>query len=231
MIEFLIPLNLPVRAVAVTKPTEDPPDWLLDEMARWAAPVEPSPSEDPPFVEEPPPPVIEQVPPSPPAPPEPSPLEIELELLRQRRAFFDRAVDELRNATQTVEKRLDGMLHELQLAAVEVAHAIAAKLMFESVDTGRFPIENLVHEVISRLDTNVNSVVQLHPDDLAYIQQFPTISDSTDQPSVQFIPDSTLHRGDCRARAGDVSVIYELKHQVEEIRRQLLSTVTGHAET
>ena len=118
----------------------------------------------------------------------------------------------------------------IQLAAVEVAHAISAKLVFESVEKDRFPIENLVHEVMTRLDTHLSTVVQLHPDDLAYIQQFPMIEDSVGQPSLQFIADSTLHRGDCRAKAGDTSVIYELKHQVEEIRRQLLSTVSGHAE-
>ena len=46
----------------------------------------------------------------------------------------------------------------------------------------------------------------------------------------EFVADATLFRGDCRAKAGDVSVVYELNHQVEEIRRQLLSTVHGHAE-
>lgn len=229
MIEFLVPLNLPVRAVAVTEPSASAPEWILDEMARWAA------QSDQPSPIKPPSPEENRLQPSlplePALPDPPSPVEIELELLRQRRALFERATEELRNATRLVEKQLEGMLHELQLAAIEVAHAISAKLVFESVQNGDFPIENLVHEVITRLDTHLNTVVQLHPDDLAYIQQFPTISDSTDQPSLQFIPDTNLQRGDCKAKAGDFSVVYELKHQVEEIRRQLLSTVTGHAET
>lgn len=224
MIEFIIPLNLPVRAVTVTEATADPPEWVAQEMARWQASFE-----EPPIPEEAPP-VIEQVLPEPPVPKGPSPTEIELELLRQRRDLFDRAIDELRSATRKVETRLDGMLHEFQLAAVEVAHAIAAKLVFESVENGQFPVENLIHEMMARLDTNLRTVVQLHPEDLAYIQKFPMIEESGGRPAVQFIADSTLHRGDCRAKAGDTNVIFELKHQVEEIRRQLLSTVNGHAE-
>ena len=229
MIEFIIPLNLPVRAVTVTETTADPPAWVFREMARNTALVE-----EPHFDESQ---SADQPVPDSALGPSPSPdletrtlMETELELLRERRALFDRATDELRHATKMVEKRLDGMLHEFQMAAVEVAHAISAKLVFESVENDRFPVENLVHEMIERLDTNVNTLVQLHPDDLAYIQQFPMIDDSAGGSSVQFIADSTLHRGDCRAKAGDTSVIYELKHQVEEIRRQLLSTVNGHAE-
>lgn len=230
MIEFTIPLNLPIRAVTVTETTANPPEWVFREMARSATRIEePVPDDEPQHIE-PSFDVLEDDPPPPPVPEGPSPIEIELELLRERRALFDRATDELRHATKSIQKRLDGMLQEFQLVAVEVAHAISAKLVFESVENDHFPIENLVHEVIERLDTNLSTVVQLHPDDLQYIQQFPMIDDSVGDSSVQFIADSTLHRGDCRAKAGDTSVIYELKHQIEEIRRQLLSTVSGHAE-
>lgn len=219
MIEIIIPLNLPVRAVAVSESTEAPPEWLAQEMIRWAnRDLIPVVKEEP-----------NQLPEEPQEPPPPSEIEIEREQLREQQAFLGQVTQELRHVTTLVEKRLDGMLHEFQLAAVDLAHSISAKLVFEAVNGDRFPIENLVHEVISRLDTHVNTVVRLHPDDLALVQQFPTIG--SEEQSLQFVADSTLSRGDCKAKAGEISVVYELKRQIDEIRRQLLSTVDGHAES
>jgi flagellar assembly protein FliH len=219
MIEFLIPQNLPIRAVAVTEPSADPPKWLLAEMARWA--LKQQAHRD----------VAGQPPTEPYGPAVPSRIDIELESLRQRQILFTQAADELGRATALVEKQLADILHELQLAAIELAHAIAAKLTFEAIETNQFPVENLVHEVMARLDTNLPTVVRLHPDDLAFVQQMPQIGSKDVRESIELVGDASLARGDCKAKAGEVSVVYELKHQIDEIRRQLLSTVNGHAET
>ena len=155
----------------------------------------------------------------------------ETETLREQKTLFANAAQELQRASQVVERQLAGLIRELQESTVELAHAIASKLIFEEVDGNRFPIANLVHEVVSRLDSEVKTVVRLHPDDLALVQGFPTIDGSHDEHSLRFVADATLSRGDCKAKAGEISVIYELRRNVEEIRRQLLSTVSGHAET
>ena len=153
------------------------------------------------------------------------------ESLQQQQKRFVEATIELQRITRSVEKQLEGLILPLQEAAVELGHAIAAKLIFEEVDAGRFPIANLIHEVVSRLDTSSSSVVRLHPDDLALVQDLPAIDGHGEERSVRFVADSTLARGDCKAKAGEITVIYELRRQIEEIRRQLLSTVSGHAET
>ena len=114
---------------------------------------------------------------------------------------------------------------------MELACAIASKLIFEEVDSDRFPIANLVHEVISRLDTTAAAVVRLHPDDLTLIQQQPMISGTGEDRSLEFVADPTLNRGDCKAKSGEISVVYQLRRQIDDLRRQLLSTVNGHAET
>jgi len=229
MIEFIIPLNLPVRAVEVTATTEGPSEKLLQEMNRWttyhqyklpagqgltnphqASNAAHSPADKWHM-------------------PTPAEIEEEMNAIRAQKALFTNAADELRKTSRLVEQRLEGMLREFQEATVELAQAIAAKLIFEEVDQNRFPIANLVHEVISRLDTSVNAVIRLHPDDLALIEESPKINGSNPEASVKFVGDATVARGDCKAKAGEISVVYELRRQIEEIRRQLLSTVGGHA--
>lgn len=222
MIEFIIPLNLPVRAVEVTATTGKPSARILNEMARWAAGAaspHASAQNDNSLRS---------------GQSQPSATIADLEQERQsliaQRELFSQAVDELKKATKLAEQRLNGMLLEFQEVSVELAHAIAAKLIFEEVDANRFPIANLVHETVSRLNRNTSATVQLHPDDLKLIQEHPSIEESNETNSLRFVADANLARGDCRAKAGEINVIYELRRQVDEIRRELLSTVSGHAE-
>ena len=227
MIEFIFPLNLPVRAVEVTEKAGSPSASLLQEMSRWAANYQGSSPTGQGF------PTSNSADSryeSPDAERQPAEIEQELESLRSQRTLFTQATQELRRVSGLVERQLDGMIHEFEEATVELAQAIAAKLIFEEIDNNRFPVANLVHEVVSRLDESSNAVVRLHPDDLAIIQEFPAIGSSDDGRSIRFVGDSSLARGDCKAKAGEISVIYELRRQIDEIRRQLLSTVSGHAE-
>ena len=234
MIEFTIPLNLPIRAVEITDTKTGPSARLQREMTLWAegyfggsavrnnssqsitAMSDQSATKESPRTD---------------AGPRKDDLQHERESLQQQQKRFVEATQELQRITRSVEKQLEGLILPLQEAAVELGHAIAAKLIFEEVDAGRFPIANLVHEVVSRLDTSASSVVRLHPDDLALVQELPEIDGQGEERSVRFVADSTLARGDCKAKAGEITVIYELRRQIEEIRRQLLSTVSGHAET
>lgn len=234
MIEFTIPLNLPVRAVEITDAKSAPSIRLQHEMIRWAqgdfgdsvAVGDSSQSSTATTAQD----VETEVP-----VPEPmvatTELQQEREALQQQQKLFADATREIQRVNKIVQKQLEGMLLPLREAAVELGHAIAAKLMFEEIDRNRFPIANLVHEVVSRLDTSATPIVSLHPDDLALIEQLPAIEGQDTERSIKYVADSTLARGDCKAKAGEIMVIYELRRQIDEIRRQLLSTVSGHAET
>ena len=234
MIEFIIPLNLPVRAIELTAMNEGPSIRLRQEIASWARQYPkslPSGQVSP----------NQRIPikPGKPADLESSNLESgqkvaieqELELLRAERARLCTTVAELARSTKQVEQQMPALIRELEVAAVELAHAIAAKLVFEQIENDRFPIENLIHEVVGRLESTVGAVVRLHPDDLALVQEIEAIGDSHDKKSLKLVPDQSLARGDCKAKAGEITVVYELRRQIEEIRRELLSTVGGHAET
>lgn len=230
MIEFTVRLNLPVRAVEVTGTTASPPEAVRREMAQWAAgrslahavhnqsvtdsfataPFESHDSAE--FVDD-------------------DQLNQLRESLRSQQALFERAAHTLTETTKAVEKQLTSVVFELQEVAVELATAIASKLVFDEVNHNRFPIANLIHEVLGRLDTRATAIIRLHPDDLAVIQELPVIGEPNNEQSVQYVADPALARGDCKAKAGDITVSYELRRQIEDIRQQLLSTVSGHAET
>ncbi|MBC7819699.1 MAG: hypothetical protein IAG10_22685 [Planctomycetaceae bacterium] len=212
MIEVTIPLTLPIRKVVAVKAGASRPEWHRDEFARRGELVRQPMSR------------------SRPASPS-SAIDGELEQLHQQREVLARSLVEIQRVMHTTDERLNVLLGDVREATIELAHAIATKLVFEQIDSDRFPIENLVHEVLSRIHSRDATVVRLHPDDLALLQEFPVIRSAGDERALQYIADATLQRGDCKATAGEIKVVYELRHQIEEIRRQLLSTVSGHDET
>jgi len=220
MIEFIIPLNLPVRAVMVTATVDPAPARIAEEMIRWSALHKVSL------------PIAEHVPMAPANEPSTT-MAVELHDLQQlqiERTALNQATEELRRATKDLQRQTEGLLREFQHASVELAHAIASKLVFDDVEQDHFPLANLVHEVISRLNAKAEIVVRMNPADVALIEQMPTIGSSETDHAVRFIADSNLQRGDCQAKSGEITVIYELRRQIDEIRQQLLSTVNGHVE-
>jgi flagellar biosynthesis/type III secretory pathway protein FliH len=212
MIEVTIPLTLRIRKVVAGKPAAGQPEWHREECARRGAGI---------------PGTADRTPAASP----PSAIDVELEQLHQQRAALANSLTELQQVVHTTDVRLDTLLGDVREATIELAHAIATKLVFEQIDGNRFPIANLVHEVLARIHSRDAAVVRLHPDDLALMQEFPVIRNAGDERALQYIADATLSRGDCKATAGEIKVVYDLRHQIEEIRRQLLSTVSGHDET
>lgn len=217
MTTITVPLTMPIRRIIATDPSADPPHALLRqfEHLRWrttsgaAQPRSKSSSIGP-----------------------SDERDCELDRLREQRTALDHVLAELRQAVRMLHTRLDQLLPEIQHVAIELAQAIASKLVLNSLMADQFPIENLVREVIERLHTKDPLVVRLHPADLAVWQQH---GDQELLPSceaeLQIIPDASLSRGDCRATVGEITVVYDLRRQIEDIRRELLSTVDGHART
>ncbi len=212
MLEITVPLILPLRGVLLAEPDTAPPRWLQDQFShlplnsadRKSAATRAA--------------VIAQ-------------HEQELEQLRQERESWKRGLTQLQQAAVKTNAQCADVLNEMREVTVELAHAIASKLVFQQLAAGTFPIDRLVTEVLSRLNTREPITVRLHPEDLAIFEQSDRQSQAADsETSVRFIADPKLARGDCKAVAGEITVVYELRRQIEEIRRELLSTVNGHAE-
>lgn len=211
MIELSVSLNLPLRAVVLGDPNAGPPEWLAAEYTRmpeiiaaWHSRITQAASA--------------------------ARQQLELDQLRQQREAWRRGLAELQRTATQVDAQCAAVVSELREAAVELAHAIASKLVFQQLAAGTFPVERLVTEVLSRLNTRESTTVSLHPDDLAVLQRDDLAQTLPSEGNVRLIGDPKLARGDCKAVAGEITVVYELHRQIEEIRRELLSTVNGHAE-
>lgn len=146
--------------------------------------------------------------------------------LRDQIAALEQAATQLRDAAKLLHTRWEQvLLPELQHLTIELAHAIAAKLVLDQVASDQFPIENLVQQALERLNTDRAVVVKLHPADFAVWQQHveSQMPACVMRDNVRVQPDASLSRGDCHASAGEVSIVYELRRQIEELRQQMVS--------
>lgn len=209
MTETTITLKLPIRRVVLGDPSTPPPEWLQTHHRHLAHFVlaEASASH-----------VTRSA---------NSAAHAELEArLRAQTDALELAAEQLQHAATTIQVHWHQIvLPELQQTTIELAHAIAAKLVLDRVLSDQFPIENLVREVVERLNTEQPIVVRLHPADLAVWKQHVEshVAATTVGDHVRVQADATLARGDCQASSGEVSIVYELRRQIEELRQQLVS--------
>jgi len=208
MAETTVSLIQPLRAVLVADPRRPPPEWLVQQHARL-----PTSRRDLELAR------AEAA--------RDAQLQQEILQLRQERDAWKRGLEELQRATRTSVQQTAASLAELQNVVIELAHAIASKLVFRQLNEGTFPIEQLVTEVLSRLGSVEDATVKMNPHDLAALQQNPAFVQGLSEGGVRLVADLRLNRGDCQAIAGEITVIYDLKRQIDEIRRELLSTVNG----
>lgn len=209
MTETTITLKLPVRRVVLGDPSAPPPEWLQAHHRRVAhfALGEANSGTGQRSVN--------------------SAAHTELESQRREQvAALEQAAHQLQVAAKTMQVHWRQIvLPELQQITIELAHAIATKLVLDRVLADQFPIENLVREVVERLNTEQSIVVKLHPADFSVWQQHVTsnVSSTTLGENVRVQADVSLARGDCQASSGEVSIVYELRRQIEELRQQLVS--------
>ena len=213
MIEFTVPLTLPLRAVVLAGEHSAPPPWVEEQFSRIPVTVAARRTASAKAAAA-------------------AQREREQEQVRQLREGWKHGLTELQSATERADAQCAEAIGDLREAAIELAHAIACKLVFQQLNAGTFPMDRLVSEVLGRLTTHEPATVRLHPEDLAVLQRDGDFVQSLDpERSVRLIADPKLSRVDCKAVGGEITVVYELHRQIEEIRRELLSTVTGHAES
>jgi flagellar assembly protein FliH len=124
------------------------------------------------------------------------------------------------------------MAAQMRQAAVELALAVAGRLVFDKLHASEFPIEEMVRQAVARLPTAPSVRVYLHPDDLALLRrrlgEQPLLPGP--EPDVQLSADATLKRGGGRVEADEIHVLADLSGQLAELRQQLLWSAS-HAQS
>jgi flagellar biosynthesis/type III secretory pathway protein FliH len=136
-------------------------------------------------------------------------------------------LNSLSEVATDLETQQSQRLQEMQQVAVELAMAVASRLAHEQLEAGNLGVESLVRQAVERLKTTEPVTVFLHPKDLellktrlAKVQPRPA-----DLAKLRLAADPQLARGNCRAEAGDTSVVLDVQEQLSAIRRHLLDAL------
>ncbi len=151
-------------------------------------------------------------------------------------------LDHLGESVEEFEQRRQSMIGELQTVAVEIAVAVASKLVFHELKDAESIALPLVKQLVENLDQRFQCKVWLNPDDLTIIEDSQqidresgaaSIDGSTDSvgnghsktDNIIFIGDPKLARGDCKIDNGSDSLISSIQSKLSEIRHQLIESL------
>jgi flagellar biosynthesis/type III secretory pathway protein FliH len=152
---------------------------------------------------------------------------VQEKLREEEHQAFQRLLANLGEVATELQTQECQRLEEMQQVAVELAVAIASRLVHERIAAGDYAVETLVREAISGLKTAQPITIHLNPQDLdllekrlAKIQPPPP-----DLNKLQFVADAQVGRGDCQAETGETSVLSQIQEQLGGIRKHLLETL------
>ena len=151
--------------------------------------------------------------------------------LVQDRETISSVLKNLSDRIGALDERHRQRLDEWQRAAVELAIAIASRLVHDTIQAGAMPIEEVVREAAVRLKPDQPISIHLHPADHVLLRK--RLGDKPlfpDRTNVVVADDAVLGRGDCRVEGKDVTVLSELGVQLNAMRQHLLESL-GHAQS
>jgi flagellar biosynthesis/type III secretory pathway protein FliH len=162
----------------------------------------------------------------------PRPIADPMQMAREERHAIEQTLAALRAAVEQLGTRHEAMIGEMRQAAIELAMAVAGRVVFDKLQAGEFPIEEMVRQSVARLPAAPAVKVYLHPDDLALLRRRLGEQALTEarEPDVRLETEAALKRGGCRAEAGEIHVLADLANQLAELRQHLLWS-TSHAQS
>ena len=129
-------------------------------------------------------------------------------------------------AVENIRSERGERLREWQRAAIELALTIATRVLHEQVESGAFPIEAKVRDMIAQLGEDAAVTIRLNPADLALLgDRLGGQPLSPDHPDPRFVPDANLGRGDCQVEGRESMLLSDVTRELEEIRDELLRSL------
>ncbi len=151
---------------------------------------------------------------------------------REERQAIERVLEQLANCVNQFAAGYHAMAEEMRQAAIELAIAVAGRVVFDKLQAGDFPIEEMVQQALTRLPAAPTVTIYLQPDDLDLLQR--RLADKPLLPArethLRIESDASLRRGSCRAEAGEIHVLADLADQLAGLRQHLLWSAS-HAQS
>jgi flagellar assembly protein FliH len=148
---------------------------------------------------------------------------------QQERELLTQILSTLRTTASECRRQYQEHLQQWQQAAIELAVTIAARLLYERLEAGKFPIDIRVREMIAQLDNEPVLTVRLHPQDLKLLRD--RVGEQAlvgEQQQIRLLADPTLARGECRVEGRETLLLSDVVQQLEQIREELLRSL-GYA--
>jgi len=142
--------------------------------------------------------------------------------LDNERAALAQARVALEQAAARIDALRQEVLDEAETHLLDLAVAIAGKVIAQEIRGERVAIEPIVREALSHAPPQRPAVVHLHPDDLATLRRDGEASaPHAALAHVQLEADPTLGRGECLVRTAEGTVMTRADDGLEQVRAAL----------
>ena len=134
-------------------------------------------------------------------------------------------LETIANVLQEMDRRRENNLREMQEACLELAVAIAARLVWTEIDGDRLAVAQLVEAAIERMRGQGAVSIFLNPLDVAVWEHQTSTSGCTIAENTRIVGDPQVPRGDCRAVCDEFSLIRDIELELREMHEQLLQGI------
>jgi flagellar biosynthesis/type III secretory pathway protein FliH len=140
---------------------------------------------------------------------------------------LEQLMTRLSEMARTLQSQYRQKLSEMERASLNLAVAIASRLVHQTIRNGDFGIEKLVHDMIEQLNVKEPITIYLHPEDHLSLEQRLANRTPTDwaASAVRFVTDGSLERGCCRAEAAELQIVSRLDEQIASIHKHLTASI------
>lgn len=121
---------------------------------------------------------------------------------RENVALSCQALGAAAEAIQTLEAQA---IADAESQVVDLALAIAQKVLMQEIEGGRCRIEPIVREALRHAPSRREITVRLHPDDFAQWQQA-TVADAAPTSHLKVVADATIRRAGCLVETAEGTV-------------------------
>lgn len=144
----------------------------------------------------------------------------------QEREAVHRVIEGLVEAVRALEDRKQQLLGEMQEVAVELAIAVASRLIHEKIEKGQFPVEKLVSSAVEYVGTKRPVKIRLNPQDIELLTaRLGQASLGSERDPLELTGDAALPRGSCLVETDELSIVSQIEPQLIELRRHLLGNL------